>query len=112
MSSTSSLSSMRTITRKEIVKTVAVRKGLTLEITKEIIDKFLSEITEELAKGNRIEFRHFGVFSPKVLKELDRAINPRTGKSIGPLPARKTARFKPTGILKDLGALRHERHTN
>ena len=112
MSKSSSLSSMSTVTKKEIIKTIAVKKGLTLEVTKVILDRLFSEIIEALAEGDRIEFRHFGVFSPGIMKGRSDGRNPRTGESIGPIPDKKTVRFKPTGVLKNLEEFTDGRYTD
>ena len=56
---------MATITKKELVNRIADRTGQTKVITKDIIQMFLDEIIHELASGNRLEFRDFGVFEVK-----------------------------------------------
>ena len=53
---------MATITKKELVARIAERTGQTKVVTKEIVQRFLDEIIAELAAGNRLEFREFGVF--------------------------------------------------
>ena len=52
----------RTITKKELVNRIAERTGQTKVVVKEILQQFLDEIITELAEGNRLEFREFGVF--------------------------------------------------
>ena len=52
----------RTITKKELVNRIAEETRQTKVVVKDILQRFLDSITEELAEGNRIEFRDFGVF--------------------------------------------------
>ena len=101
MSKHSNLSKMQTITRKDIIQTVAVRKRVSIETARTIINMFLSEITEELAKGNRIQFRRFGCFDPVVRKERKR-FNPKTRELMGVIPKHKSVKFKPRGKLANL----------
>ncbi|GAG22770.1 unnamed protein product, partial [marine sediment metagenome] len=67
-------------------------------VAKATIQAFLDEVVNELAKGNRLEFRDFGVFS--IIKNGPRvARNPQTGEKI-PIPAKKRVKFKPGRIMK------------
>ena len=56
---------MKTITKKELVHRIAERTGVTKVVAKEVIQSFLNSIIEELADGNRLEFREFGVFESR-----------------------------------------------
>jgi len=102
MSKTSNLSKMQTVSRKDIIRTVAVRTGVTLETSHEVISMLLDEITEELAKGNRIEFRGFGVFDTYLHKGSEYVFNPRTMERVEGYPPYIHARFKARGMLKRL----------
>ena len=53
---------MRNVTKKEIVDRIAERLGARHILTKRIVQEFLDEVINELARGNRLEFRDFGVF--------------------------------------------------
>ena len=53
---------MRTVTKKELVARIAERTKQTKVVAKDIIQMFLDEIIDELGRGNRLEFREFGVF--------------------------------------------------
>ncbi|MBI4617802.1 MAG: integration host factor subunit beta [Planctomycetes bacterium] len=83
---------MTTITKKQIVERIAARTKLTKVMTKETVQLFLDSVTEELARGNRIELRDFGVFE---VKDRARRIgrNPRTGEPV-PVPERRVVTFK------------------
>ena len=90
---------MATITKKELVNRIAEITGQTKVITKEIIQLFLDEIIKELAKGNRLEFREFGVFEVKDRKAR-RAQNPRTLEKVH-VPEKKVVKFKVGRIMRE-----------
>lgn len=83
---------MKTITKKELVNRIAAKTGVTKVVAKDIIQSFLDAITEELAVGNRLEFREFGVFETKERKER-KAQNPRTLERVD-VPAKRIVKFK------------------
>lgn len=81
-----------TTTKKELVARIADRTGQTKVVVKEIVQAFLDEIVSELAEGNRLEFREFGVFEVKE-RRARRAQNPRTLEKVE-VPAKRVVRFK------------------
>ena len=75
---------MPTASKKEIVLAVANKIGRPTAEVSAVCQSYLDQIVEELAKGNRLEFREFGVFeikerAPRV------AQNPRTLERV-PVP--------------------------
>lgn len=90
---------MATITKKELVNRIADRTGQTKVVTKEIVQQFLDEIITELAQGNRLEFREFGVFEVKP-RRARRAQNPRTLEKVD-VPPKKVVKFKVGRIMRD-----------
>src|SRR5690606_2461403 len=70
-------SRMKTVTKKELVHRIAGKTGFTKVVAKDVIQSFLDAIISELAEGNRLEFREFGVFETKE-RAARRAQNPRT----------------------------------
>ena len=56
---------MQTITKKELIDRIAENSSHKRVVVKKIIQKFLDEIIDELGRGNRLEFRDFGVFESK-----------------------------------------------
>lgn len=90
---------MVTITKKELVNRIADRTGQTKVVTKEIIQHFLDEIITELAQGNRLEFRDFGVFEVKSRKAR-RAQNPRTLEKVH-VPPKKVVKFKVGRVMRE-----------
>lgn len=83
---------MKTITKKELVNRIAERTGVTKVVAKEIIQSFLDAIIDELAAGNRLEFREFGVFESRE-RAARRAQNPRTLEKVD-VPAKRIVKFK------------------
>ena len=89
---------MQTVTKRELVQRIAEKTNAQQIQAKEVIQGFLNEIIEELAKGNRLEFRDFGVFEPKE-KAKRVARNPRTGERVE-VPAKTTVKFKVGRLMK------------
>jgi integration host factor subunit beta len=89
----------RTITKKELVSRIAEKAGQTKVVTKEVIQMFLDEIISELGRGNRLEFREFGVFEIKE-RAARKAQNPRTLEKVY-VPAKKVVKFKVGRLMKE-----------
>ena len=89
----------RTITKKELVARIADKTGQTKVVAKDIIQSFLDEIIEELGRGNRLEFREFGVFEIQE-RAARKALNPRTREKVG-VPARHVVKFKVGRLMKE-----------
>jgi integration host factor subunit beta len=90
---------MATITKKELVNRIAAKTQQTKIITKDVIQMFLDEIVTELGKGNRLEFREFGVFEIKE-RAARIAQNPRTLQKVS-VPAKRVVKFKVGRSMKD-----------
>lgn len=89
---------MATVTKKELVARISEQTGQTKVVTKEILQKFLDEIISELARGNRLEFREFGVFELKA-RPPRRAQNPRTLERVD-VPAKRIVKFKVGRLMR------------
>lgn len=83
---------MRTVTKKELVNRIAEKTGVTKVVAKDVIQSFLDAIIAELAEGNRLEFREFGVFESRE-RAARRAQNPRTLEKVE-VPAKRIVKFK------------------
>lgn len=90
---------MSTITKKEFVETIAESTGHHRTVVKDVIQSFLDAVIVELGKGNRMEFRDFGVFEVRH-RRARRAHNPKTFVKVQ-VPPRKTVRFKVGRIMKE-----------
>ncbi len=89
---------MATVTKKELVDRIADATGVTRVSVKRVIQAYLDNITVELGKGNRLEFRDFGVFEVKQ-RAPRMAQNPKTMERVH-VPAKRTVKFKPGHTMK------------
>lgn len=89
----------RTITKKELVARIAEKTNQTKVVAKDIIQMFLDEIIDELGRGNRLEFREFGVFEIKE-RAARKAQNPRTLEKVD-VPAKRVVKFKVGRLMKE-----------
>lgn len=89
---------MSTVTKKELVERLAERTGLKRQDVRGVVQGFLDEIINELGKGNRLEFRDFGVFDVRERAERI-AQNPKTLERVT-VPAKRTARFRVGRLMK------------
>jgi integration host factor subunit beta len=103
---------MHTVTKKELVDRIADKTQAKRVVAKKIVQSFLDEMIEELSRGNRLEFREFGVFETRQ-RAARIAQNPRTMEKV-PVPPKRTVKFKVGRILKQrLGApAKAESHKN
>ena len=90
--------SARTTTKKEIVERIAASTNQSRIDVKRTIQAFLDEVIEELGRGNRLEFRDFGVFEIRE-RAARRAQNPKTLERVE-VPARRTVKFKTGRLMK------------
>ncbi|HVT90069.1 MAG TPA: HU family DNA-binding protein [Tepidisphaeraceae bacterium] len=89
---------MATITKKELIDRIADGTGGRRVQVKRIVQQFLDEIVSELGKGNRLEFRDFGVFETK-LRKARKAQNPKTLEPVE-VPEKRTVKFKVGRLMK------------
>ena len=89
---------MPTITKKELIDRIAESSLSKRVQVKRIVQQFLDEIVNELGKGNRLEFRDFGVFETK-LRKARKAQNPKTLEPVA-VPEKRTVKFKVGRLMK------------
>src|SRR5947209_4698622 len=89
---------MATITKKELIDRIADNTNGRRVQVKRVVQQFLDEIISELGKGNRLEFRDFGVFETKVRKAR-KAQNPKTLEPVE-VPEKRTVKFKVGRLMK------------
>ena len=87
-----------TRTKKELVDRVADLTGNKRVMVKKVIQTFLDQIIDELGKGNRLEFRDFGVFETK-LRAARIAQNPKTLERVQ-VPPKRSVKFKTGRLMK------------
>jgi nucleoid DNA-binding protein len=89
---------MATITKKELVDRIAEKLGIKRVVVKRVNQQFLDEVIAELGRGNRLEFRDFGVFECKH-RAARIAQNPKTMERV-PVPPKRTVKFKVGRLMK------------
>ena len=89
---------MATITKKELIDRIAETSNNKRVQVKRVVQQFLDEIVNELGKGNRLEFRDFGVFETK-LRKARKAQNPKTLEPVA-VPEKRTVKFKVGRLMK------------
>ncbi len=89
---------MATVTKKELVDRIAEQLGVKRVIVKRVAQQFLDEVIAELGRGNRLEFRDFGVFESKQ-RAARVAQNPKTMERV-PVPSKRTVKFKVGRMMK------------
>src|SRR5437868_9523533 len=89
---------MATITKKELIDRIADGTGHRRVQVKRVIQQFLDEVIAELGRGNRLEFRDFGVFETK-LRKARKAQNPKTLEPVE-VPEKRTVKFKVGRLMK------------
>ena len=90
---------MATVTKKELIDRIAERTQAKRVLVKRITQAFLDEITAELCKNNRLEFRDFGVFETRT-KAARIAQNPKTLERVQ-VPAKRTVKFKMGRLMRE-----------
>ena len=89
---------MSTITKQELVDRITESTQAKRVLVKVTVQNFLEEVVSELAKGNRLEFRDFGVFETTT-RAARTAQNPKTLERIH-VPAKQVVKFKMGQLMK------------
>ena len=89
---------MPTTTKKDLIDRIAMQTKQERTVVKKTVQSFLDNVILELSRGNRLEFRDFGVF--EIRQRAPRiAQNPKTLERV-PVPAKKTVKFKSGRLMK------------
>ena len=78
--------------KTDLIAAVAEKAGLAKTDAKKALEAFVSTVSEELAKGEKIALIGFGTFSVSE-KSARTGINPATKQTIT-IPAKKVGKFK------------------
>src|SRR5215203_3021553 len=89
---------MATITKKELIDRIAEKTDQRRVQVKKVVQQFLDLVVDELGRGNRLEFRDFGVFETKIRKAR-KAQNPKTLEPVA-VPEKRTVKFKVGRLMK------------
>ena len=90
---------MPTVTKKDLIDRIASATKCSRGDVKKIVQQFLDDVIDELGKGNRLEFRDFGVLETKA-RAPRMAQNPKTLQRVS-VPAKRTVKFKVGRLLKE-----------
>ena len=82
-----------TLTKRDLVSRISEETGMIQSQVSEVVQKTLDQISEALARGDKVELRNFGVFDVKIRKaRVGR--NPNKPETDVPVPARSMVKFK------------------
>jgi nucleoid DNA-binding protein len=92
---------MATITKKKLIQVIAQDKSVHPNDVRNVLQSFLDTMTDCLAKGDRLEFRDFGVFEI-VSRKQKIGRNPKVAGTPIVIPARAAVKFTPGKKMKQL----------
>ncbi len=92
---------METITKKKLIQVISQNRGVHPNDVRNVIQSFLDAMTDYLAKGDRLEFRDFGVFEI-VERKQKIGRNPKNASVPIVIPARLAVKFTPGKKMKKL----------
>jgi integration host factor subunit beta len=92
-------SNMGTITKKELVERITDKTKVKRHDVKRVCQELLDQVIIELRKGNRLEFRDFGVFEVKE-RAARVAQNPKTMEKVE-VAAKRAVKFKVGRLMRE-----------
>ena len=92
---------MATITKKKLIQVISQKLGVHPNDVRNVIQSFLDTMTHDLAQGNRLEFRDFGVFEI-VERKQKIGRNPKNAGVPIVIPARAAVKFTPGKKMRKL----------
>ncbi len=98
---------MATITKKRLIQVISQNKGVHPNDVRNVIQSFLDVMTQHLAKGDRLEFRDFGVFEI-VERKQKIGRNPKNAAVPIVIPARLAVKFTPGKKMRQMLEKEHK----
>lgn len=92
---------MTTITKKKLIQVISQDRGVHPNDVRNVIQAFLDAMTDTLSKGDRLEFRDFGVFEI-VERKQKIGRNPKNAAVPIIIPARRAVKFTPGKKMRKL----------
>ncbi len=83
---------MATITKKKLIQVISQHQAVHPNDVRNVIQSFLDVMTDYLSKGDRLEFRDFGVFEI-VERKQKIGRNPKNAGVSIVIPARQAVKF-------------------
>lgn len=90
-----------TMTKKKLINSISQERELNPNEVRQVIQSFLDKMTKTLAKGDRLEFRDFGVFEV-VERKQKVGRNPKNAAVPIIIPARNAVKFTPGKKMKKM----------
>lgn len=90
-----------TMTKKKLINSISQERELNPNEVRQVIQSFLDKMTKTLAKGDRLEFRDFGVFEV-VERKQKVGRNPKNAAVPIIIPARHAVKFTPGKKMKKM----------
>jgi len=90
---------MATIKKKDLIDRITASSRQRRSVVRKIVQDFLNQMAADLERGNRLEFRDFGVFEVRA-RAPRTAQNPKTLERVQ-VPARNAVRFKAGRKLRE-----------
>ena len=91
----------RTMTKKKLINSISAEKGVHPNDVRNVIQAFLDKMTDCLSRGERLEFRDFGVFEV-VQRKQKIGRNPKNAAVPIIIPARNAVKFTPGKKMRRL----------
>jgi DNA-binding protein HU-beta len=85
--------------KPELISNIAEKSGLTKKDVETVLNRFLSEVTEALSSGDKVQLIGFGTFETRK-RSAREGRNPQTGASLS-IPSSKVPAFKAGNKLKE-----------
>lgn len=92
---------MATITKKKLIQVISQARGVHPNDVRNVIQDFLNAMTDYLSKGDRLEFRDFGVFEI-VTRKQKIGRNPKNASVPIVIPARSAVKFTPGKKMRQM----------
>ncbi len=90
-----------TITKKKLIQSISIETKLHPTEVRNVIQAFLDKMSNSLSKGDRLEFRDFGVFEI-VERKQKIGRNPKNAGVPIIIPARLAVKFTPGKRMRKL----------
>lgn len=90
-----------TMTKKKLIQSISQEKKMHPNDVRHVIQAFLDKMTNSLSKGERLEFRDFGVFEV-VERKQKIGRNPKNAGIPIIIPARAAVKFTPGKRMRKL----------
>ena len=92
---------MATITKKHLIQLISQKLGMHPNEVRNVVQAFLDGMTDTLSRGDRLEFRDFGVF--EIVKRKQKiGRNPKNAEVPIVIPERKAVKFTAGKKMKKL----------